>query len=181
MVGGDFSFYQFPTPDYWRRLFDESPGSLRFGFKVPEEITVRTWPGHARYGSRAGQVNASFLDAHHFDRGFVRALEPYRDRVATLMFEFGTFSKTTFTAAEFTQAAGRVSRGSAGGFRYAVEIRNSEYLKPDYFATLADHNVAHVFNAWTRMPDLGDASPAPRRIHRGFHRGPRALAPRSYL
>ncbi len=35
-----------------------------------------------------------------------------------------------------------------------VEIRNSEYLKPGYFALLASHNVAHVLNAWTRMPDL---------------------------
>jgi uncharacterized protein YecE (DUF72 family) len=155
VVGGDFSFYQFPTPDYWRRLFDETPGSLRFGFKVPEEITVMTWPGHARYGSRAGQVNASFLDAHHFERGFARALEPYCDRVATLMFEFGTFAKTTFTAAEFTQRLDAFLGSLPGGFRYAVEVRNSEYLKPDYFATLADHNVAHVFNAWTRMPDLG--------------------------
>jgi uncharacterized protein YecE (DUF72 family) len=155
VVGGDFSFYQFPTPDYWRRLFDESPGSLRFGFKVPEEITVMSWPGHARYGSRAGQVNASFLEAHHFDRFFARELEPYRDRVATLMFEFGTFSKKIFPAtADFTRRLDAFLGALPGGFRYAVEIRNSEYLKPDYFAMLAGHNVAHIFNAWTRMPDI---------------------------
>ncbi len=114
-----------------------------------------TWPGHARYGSRAGQVNASFLDAHHFHRGFSRRSEPYRDRVAILMFEFGTFAKTTFTTAEFTRRLDAFLGVLPGGFRYAVEIRNSEYLKPDYFATLAGHNVAHIFNAWTRMPDIG--------------------------
>ncbi len=43
-----------------------------------------------------------------------------------------------------------------GGFRYAIEIRNPEYLGPDYLGLLASHNVAHVFNAWTRMPELQD-------------------------
>lgn len=157
VVGGDFSFYQFPTDDYWHRLFGESPPSLRFGFKVPEEITVATWPGHARYGQRAGKSNESFLDVAHFERGFARPLEPYRDRVATMMFEFGTFPKSLFkTGAEFSARLDPFLAGLPGGFRYAVEIRNPEYLTPDYFAMLAAHNVAHVYNAWTRMPALAD-------------------------
>ena len=39
-------------------------------------------------------------------------------------------------------------------FRYAVEIRNQEFLSAGYFACLRSHGVAHVFNAWSRMPDL---------------------------
>jgi hypothetical protein len=35
-----------------------------------------------------------------------------------------------------------------------VEIRNPEYLGEDYFQCLRAHGVAHVFNAWTRMPPL---------------------------
>ena len=42
------------------------------------------------------------------------------------------------------------------GFRYGVEIRNADYLRPDYFHLLSSHNTAHVFNAWTRMPTLED-------------------------
>ena len=42
------------------------------------------------------------------------------------------------------------------GWRYAVEIRNKDYLGSDYFALLSRHNVAHVFNAWTRMPTLAE-------------------------
>ena len=113
LVCGDFTFYQFPTPDYWRRLFDETPASLLFGFKVPEEITVATWPGHARYGPRAGLLNEAFLDARHFERGFARPLEPYRDRVATLIFEFGTFAKASFSAPRaFTRPARRIPRSA---------------------------------------------------------------------
>jgi uncharacterized protein YecE (DUF72 family) len=161
VVGGDFSFYQFPTSEYWKRLFDEAPARLRFGLKVPEEITVLTWPNHIRYGPRAGRVNASFLDAHYFEHGFARELEPYRDRVAVLMFEFGTFSKSAIPASEFFERLDAFLGSLPVGFRYAVEIRNSEYLKPDYFARLAGHKVAHVFNAWTRMPEIGAQAELP--------------------
>ena len=36
-----------------------------------------------------------------------------------------------------------------------MEIRNREYLGDDYFGVLARHKTAHVFNAWTRMPEIG--------------------------
>ncbi len=39
-------------------------------------------------------------------------------------------------------------------FRYAVEIRNPEFLEKDYFSCLRSHGVAHVYNAWSRMPEL---------------------------
>ena len=35
-----------------------------------------------------------------------------------------------------------------------MEIRNQGFLLPEYFQTLHAHGVAHVFNAWTRMPPL---------------------------
>jgi len=43
-----------------------------------------------------------------------------------------------------------------GGWRYSVEIRNKEFLEPVYFDALRAHNAAHVFNSWTRMPELGE-------------------------
>ena len=157
VVGGDFSFYQFPSPSYWEKLFDETPSTLKFGLKVPEEITVPRWPGHARYGTRAGTANQGFLDNRLFHEQFTWPLERYRDRVAALIFEFGTFAKSTFPRptdflARLDPFLGSVSRH----FRYSVEIRNSEYLGPDYFSLLQSHNTAHVFSAWTRMPELLD-------------------------
>jgi uncharacterized protein YecE (DUF72 family) len=35
VVCGDFSFYQFPTPDFWRRLFLGAPAPLKLAFKIP--------------------------------------------------------------------------------------------------------------------------------------------------
>jgi uncharacterized protein YecE (DUF72 family) len=157
LVGGDFTFYQFPDRQAWRRLFDGVPESLLFAFKVPEDITVATWPGHARYGSRAGRANPGFLDAPLFAGRFAAELAPYRDRVAALILEFGTFPKSTFsTPGAFLERLAPFLGSLPEGFRYSFEIRNPEYLVSDYFALLAAHNVAHLFNAWTRMPEPAD-------------------------
>src|SRR6185312_14423401 len=63
VVCGDFSFYQLPAAEHWRRLFETAGPELKFAFKVPEEITAKTFPSHARYGPRAGAVNESFLNS----------------------------------------------------------------------------------------------------------------------
>ncbi len=154
-VCGDFSFYQFPSHDYWRRLFALAPQELQFAFKVPEEITVREWPTHARYGMRGGTVNERFLDAELFARAFLAPLEPYRERVAVMIFEFGTFNKKQYEGvAPFAADLDVFLRRLPSEYRYSVEIRNREFLAPEYFDCLRQYNVAHVFNAWTRMPEL---------------------------
>ena len=161
-VCGDFAFYQFPTSDYWRRLFGETPNDFLFGLKVPEDITVSTWPRHARYGTRAGRDNEGFLDPELFTVDFADRLRPHTARVATLIFEFGTFNKSTFqTPGDFMDRLDAFLGALPGGFRYAVEIRNPEYLSPTYFDLLSARNVAHVFNAWTRMPGLDDQAKLP--------------------
>jgi uncharacterized protein YecE (DUF72 family) len=157
IVCGDFSFYQFPSEDYWRRLFTSAPNSLKYAFKVPEEITVRMFPAHPRYSARSGQANPTFLDAMLFRNAFLDLLEPYRERVAVLIFEFGTFGKQTFAnVREFVAVLDPFLGSLPANFRYAVEVRNQEFLAPDYFACLRRHGVAHVFNAWTRMPDIAE-------------------------
>ncbi|MDG3004246.1 DUF72 domain-containing protein [Paludisphaera mucosa] len=155
IVGGDFSFYQFPSAGYWKTLFEGTPEGLRFGLKVPEEVTVPRWPKHARYGTRAGKDNAGFLDPKLFKELFARPLWKHRDRVAVLMFEFGTMAKSTMPDLDaFRDRLGAFLDDMPPGFRYGVEIRNPEYLGEPYFETLRARNVAHVFNSWTRMPEL---------------------------
>ena len=96
IVCGDFTFYQFPSEAYWKRLFASAPGSLKFAFKVPEEITVKMFPIHPRYGARAGDPNGSFMDALLFRNAFLDLLEPYRERIVVLIFEFGAFPKQCY-------------------------------------------------------------------------------------
>jgi uncharacterized protein YecE (DUF72 family) len=162
IVCGDFSFYQFPSEPYWRRLFNSAPPALRYAFKAPEEITVRMFPLHPRYGPRAGDDNPSFLNAALFRAAFLDLLEPYRERIAVLIFEFGSFPKTVFRdGADFAVALDAFLGALPPEFRYAVEIRNQDFLRDEYFTCLRRHGVAHVFNAWTRMPEMGDQMQMP--------------------
>jgi uncharacterized protein YecE (DUF72 family) len=156
IVCGDFAFYQFPTQNFWHKLFTTAPPNLRWAFKVPEEITVKQWPGHARYGTRAGLENENFLNADLFRRAFLDQIEPYKDRVSVMIFEFGTLSKKTMPGIDaFLTQVNRFLSELPDNWRYSIEIRNTEFLEPDYFACLRSYNVAHVLNAWTRMPELG--------------------------
>ena len=41
-------------------------------------------------------------------------------------------------------------------WRCAVEVRNAEFLRPEYFDCLRAFNVAHVYNAWSRMPEISE-------------------------
>jgi uncharacterized protein YecE (DUF72 family) len=156
IVCGDFSFYQFPSQEYWRKLFGSAPHALQFAFKVPEDVTVKQFPRHPRYGARAGDDNASFLNAELFQSGFLDLLAPYRPRVAALIFEFGSFSTQCFAdTGAFLDRLDPFLAALPRDFRYAIEVRNPEFLCPEYFACLRGHGVAHVFSAWTRMPEIG--------------------------
>ena len=153
-VCGDFAFYQFPTDTFWAKLFRQTPAPFRWGFKIPEQITVPVWPMLPRYGVQAGRENPAFLDAAMFEQQFLRAIEPYRQQVGVLIFEFGAMRRETL--AEFVQALDSFLSRLPAGWRYAVEIRNPEFLHADYFACLRAHNVTHVYNAWTRMPEIAE-------------------------
>jgi uncharacterized protein YecE (DUF72 family) len=154
-VCGDFAFYQFPNDEFWQKLFGQVPERFQFAFKVPELITCKTFPVHLRYGAEAGKENESFLDVGMLQDLFLRPLVQYRDKTALLIFEFGTFARRSFPdAAAFLDRLDPFLAALPPEFRYAVEIRNPEFLDREYFACLRRHGVAHVYNAWSRMPEL---------------------------
>ena len=154
-VCGDFTFYQFPAPAFWAKLFEAVPPQFQFSFKVPEQITVQRFPAHTRYGANAGLLNADFLSSNVLTALFCDLLLPYQSQVGPLIFEFGAFSKDLMPSVDgFVELLDPFLAALPKQFRYAVEIRNADFLAPAYFACLARHNVAHVFNSWTRMPGL---------------------------
>ena len=168
-VCGDFAFYQFPSEARWRSLFMATPPEFRFALKVPEEITVKRWPRHARYGARAGSENEAFLNVEMFDRFFLRPLAQFGERAALLIFEFGTFAKRDFeSVAHFDGALGGFLARLPRQCRYAIEVRNREYLAAEHFQCLRHHGVAHVHNAWTRMPELAEQIAMPESFTTDF-------------
>jgi uncharacterized protein YecE (DUF72 family) len=150
-VCGDFAFYQFPTEEFWAKLFRQTPETFRWGFKVPEQITVPVWPVHPRYGAQAGRENPDYLNTEMFERSLLDALKSYRQQLGVLIFEF------TRQHTELPQFVGSLDRfldRLPEGWRYAVEIRNPEFLAAEYFDCLRAHGVSHVYNAWARMPEI---------------------------
>ncbi len=169
IVCGDFSFYQVPAPEFWSKLFGSAPRSLRYAFKVPEEITVKAFPAHPRYGPRAGEQNQTFLNAALFQSAFLDLLKPYGSQVAVLIFEFGRFPKRCYeNTAGFVRELDPFLAQLPPGFRYAVEIRNEEFLEPEYFACLQHRGVAHVLNGWTRMPTIDEQMGLPEAFTADF-------------
>jgi uncharacterized protein YecE (DUF72 family) len=154
-VCGDFAFYQFPTEEFWRKLFGQTPAHFQFAFKVPEQITCKVFPTHPRYGSQGGRENPGFLDAGALQEMFLRPLLPHRQQTAVLILEFGSFGQRSFGSAdEFLTRLDPFLATLPPEFRFAVEIRNPEFLTAEYFSCLRSRGVAHVYNAWSRMPEL---------------------------
>ena len=126
-VCGDFAFYQFPSADYWAKLFEQLPDGFLCGLKVPENISVAKWPSHARFGKVAGETNEHFLNADLFKTHFLKPLKTYRDKLGPLVIEFGTFPKAIFPIpGDFYTALEAFLEELPEGFRFSIEIRNSD-------------------------------------------------------
>jgi len=168
-VCGDFAFYQFPSDEFWAKLFRNVPEGFRFAFKVPEQITCKLFPTHPRYGAQAGKPNEMFLDAMAFQEMFLRPLLPFRNKTALLIFEFGAFGRSSFEGLpDFLDRLDPFLKQLPPEFRYAVEIRNPEFLDKDYFSCLRTHKIAHVYNAWSRMPELRHQMAIPDSVTTDF-------------
>ena len=127
------------------------------------------FPSHLRYGPQAGKDNESFLDAELLKEMFLRPLWPYHGRTALLIFEFGAFSRRALAdLGQFLERLDPFLAALPPQFRYAVEVRNPEFLQPEYFRCLRARGVAHVYNAWSRMPELGQQIALPESATADF-------------
>lgn len=168
-VGIDFTFYTWPDPRVLQRYYATTPAQFTMALKVTEQITVKRWPTHKRYGKVGGQENPLFLDAETFKTRFLAPVEVLREKLGPIIFEFGTFFPGVFSrGAEFVERLERFFTAIPSGLPYAVEVRNRSLLHPDYFACLKRHRIAHVFNSWTRMPSIGKQLSHPEAITADF-------------
>ena len=100
---------------------------------------------------------------------FLRPLLPYQPKTAVLIFEFGAFGHRSFAnLGEFLDRLDPFLAGLPPEFRYGVEIRNPEFLEADYFRCLRGHRVAHVYNAWSKMPELHHQMAIPDSVTADF-------------
>jgi uncharacterized protein YecE (DUF72 family) len=155
-VGIDSSFYGPLTPKQLESYGRSLPAGFPCVSKVWDRITVHSFP-KARYQAQGGERNPDFLNADLFA---AEVLEPFQrhfeGHIGPFVFEFQTIARSEgLTAQALADLLDSFFNRLPRDFPYAVELRNREFLVPPYFAVLREHNVAHVFNSWTRMPPIG--------------------------
>jgi uncharacterized protein YecE (DUF72 family) len=151
----DAGYYRFPSEKYLTNLCTQVPDSFRLSYKVTDEITVKKFPRLDRFGDRAGADNLNFLNAKLFIDAFLGPLSPHRQKTGVLIFEFSTFHPSHFPRLrDFLTLLDEFLAQIPPDWQYAVEVRNPNLLRPEYFDILRAHRVAHVFNSWTKMPPV---------------------------
>ena len=149
----DAAYYTFPSQQYLEGMVTQTPDDFLFGLKVTDAITIKKFPKLDRFGEQAGKPNENFLNADLFAKAFLKPCEAVRANIGLLMFEFSRFWPTDYEhGRDFIADLDRFLGQLPTGWPYGVEMRNRNWLKPEYFECLARHRVAHVFNSWDAMP-----------------------------
>ncbi len=161
-VGIDATFYGPATSNTLISYAKVLPPGFRCVSKVWDRITVHTFPPQ-RYKTGGGELNPDFLNAALFRSDVLDpCMEHFAEHTGPFVFEFQTISRSAgMTAQAFADLLDGFFSQLPREALYAVELRNAEFLTPPYFAVLREHNVAHVFNSWTRMPSVGEQSGLP--------------------
>jgi len=151
----DAAYYTFPSTRYLQALANQVPHDFLFAFKVTDTITIRNYPKLDRFGDLAGKPNDNFLNADLFANSFLTPCESIRSQVGLLIFEFSRFWPADYAQGrDFIAHLQHFLSQLPTGWPYGIEIRNRNWLVPDYFACLAQHQVTHVFNSWEAMPPV---------------------------
>jgi uncharacterized protein YecE (DUF72 family) len=135
----DSTFYRTPaasTVTGWNR---KTPEGFIFAVKVPQEIT------HKKV----------LLDCGEEFKEFVRVMELLGDKLGPMLFQFPYFNRSTFTSG--TQFLARLRpflKMLPKGHKFAVEIRNKNWLDSGFAELLREHGVALALQdqSWMPMP-----------------------------
>jgi len=158
----DAAYYTFPSQQYLERMAEHVPEDFLFGFKVTDAVTIKKFPKLDRFGDLAWKANENFLNADLFVKAFLHPCESIRPNVGLLMFEFSRFWPTDYEhGREFIADLDKFLGLLPKGWPYGVEMRNRNWLRPDYFECLARHQVTHVLNSWEAMPPVGEQMAMP--------------------
>ena len=166
-VGIDHTFYGPATDDTLSRYASLLPNGFECCSKVWERLTIPKYSKNKRYGKLAGKINEDYLNADLFKDAVLPPYErSFQGHTGPFIFQFQTLypqreksdsgDASAKLRAEFGEKLSDFLSQLPTDFRYAVEVRNRDFLTPEYFQMLASHNVAHLFNHWTLMPSIGE-------------------------
>ncbi|MBI3544301.1 MAG: DUF72 domain-containing protein [Deltaproteobacteria bacterium] len=162
-VGGDFSFYNWPSLEMVDAIARQTPAGFKIGLKATDLVTLRKFPSIPRWGDKAGKPNPDFLNAALFKNEFLDRVEKLEGKLAPIILEFTAFPPGAFR--DWTEFADRLDdffaelrRLVGTRFEFGVELRTRDFFHDELFERLEAMNmhlpVAPILNSWTRMPPL---------------------------
>jgi uncharacterized protein YecE (DUF72 family) len=129
----DSSFYGTPRATTVQGWYDRTPTGFIFAAKFPRLITH----------------DMKLVGAEREAHAFVATMQSLKEKLGVLILQFAyDFKPEQFGELE------RFLSSLPGDVRYAVELRNRQWLKPDLGEMLSTHNVALVLQDLHYMPRL---------------------------
>ncbi len=140
----DATFYRQPSPAMVENWARRTPEGFIFAAKVPQVIT------HEKY----------LVDCQNEITNFLKVMARLGDKLGPLLFQFPYVAKKKAgeeyqTGDDFRQRLKKfLSTLPTSEFRFAVEVRNSHWVKPALVDLLRDHHVALTLSCYYTMPSL---------------------------
>ena len=133
----DSTFYRTPGAGMVNGWYQKTPNNFVFSLKVPQVIT------HERLLAACEVETDTFLEN----------VSLLREKLGVLLLQFGYFNKEIFkTPAVFMQRLHYFLGNYAKDFKFAVEIRNKNWLNKEFADMLREHNTALVLQDQLWMP-----------------------------
>jgi uncharacterized protein YecE (DUF72 family) len=133
----DATFYAVPDPQVVRGWRLKTPDGFLFSAKIPRVVT------HEKVLVGC-QVE---LDA------FLESMRNLEEKLGVLVFQFPYFNKEMIEFSEFCDRLEKLLAGLPQG-RYAVEVRNRDWIDEPLFNLLREHDVSFVPTDFPGMPSV---------------------------
>lgn len=168
-VSIDRGFYRPLTVIEYERYASQVPDNFRFVVKAPSLVTdalVRSEDGRGR------QPNTAFLDPQLARTEFVEpALQGLGHKIGALVFQLSPLPLAQLDRMHevlarlhaLLAAQPRVSERAPGGL-LAVEVRDPEWLTPEFAAVLRDTGATYCLGLHAKMPPLAEQLPVVRAL-----------------
>jgi uncharacterized protein YecE (DUF72 family) len=149
-----------PDPETVKIYSDSVPDDFTFTVKVPNSITLTHYYSKqpANLKQFANKPNDHFLDPDLLKR-FLEILQPIHKKLGPVMFQFEYLNKNKMPSRRaFLERLHEFFEKAPSGFTYAVETRNPNYLRDDFFKFLREHNLGSVLLDGYYMPPIGEVA-----------------------
>jgi uncharacterized protein YecE (DUF72 family) len=122
-----------------------TPNDFKFTIKAPNSITLTHF-------YKSEKPNKDFLSPDLLS-AFLDIIKPLKEKIGAIMFEFEYLNKNKMVSLnEFIKKFDKFAESFPKDYIFAIETRNPNYLKKEYFEFLADRKIGFVLIEGYYMP-----------------------------